>query len=82
VKRKAVIRSGRIEDTRREFDVEFWQRLGIAAILDAAWDLVVIAHKWKGGRRSELRLQRVITSLPAPQSSVSRRRRLRSNEIH
>ena len=31
---------GRIEDAGRNFDVAFWQRLGDAAIYDAAWELV------------------------------------------
>ena len=59
MKRVAMIRSGQIKETGREFDVEFWQRLGTEAILDAAWEMVLTAHRWKG-HRSELRLQRVI----------------------
>lgn len=64
MKRFAMIRSGRIEDAGRDFDIEFWQRLGTKAIWDAAWDLVVTAHELKRGRRSDLKIQRVIKSFP------------------
>jgi hypothetical protein len=42
----------------REFDIEFWQKLGPTRIFEAAWDLVVTAASVRGIRESELRLQR------------------------
>ena len=41
-----------------DFDREFWQAQGASAIFAAAWELVEIAHKMKGGQPDELRLQR------------------------
>jgi len=32
----------------REFDIEFWQKLGPTRILEAAWDLVVTAAAVRG----------------------------------
>lgn len=81
MKRFSMVRSSPIKNTGREFDVEFWQRLGTEAILDAAWEMVLTAHHWKG-RRSELRLQRVITSFSRLQGPVSHRRRIRRDEVH
>ena len=40
------------------FDIEFWQAQGPAAIFAAAWELVETAWKVKGLDRDELRLQR------------------------
>lgn len=77
----SMIRSRRIKDAGRDFDVEFWQRLGTEAIFDAAWELVVAAHEAKGGRRSDLRIQRVIKSLPLPQGKVSRGGRIRRHGV-
>jgi hypothetical protein len=54
---------GKIEDIDRSFDIEFWQRQTPGARFDAAWELVVFAHKHKGQDGSELRLQRTIESL-------------------
>jgi hypothetical protein len=45
----------------REFDVEFWQRLGPEAIFEAAWDLVVTAASVRGIHEGQLRLQRSVT---------------------
>jgi hypothetical protein len=64
MKQFKMIRTQPIKDACRDFDIEFWQRLGTKAILDAAWDLVVTAHEWRGGRGNELRIQRVIKSFP------------------
>ena len=50
----------RLEDADRSFDIEFWQRLGDAAIFAAAWDMVVFAHKFKGEDVSEHAFQRTL----------------------
>jgi hypothetical protein len=47
----------------REFDVEFWQKLGPARIFEAAWDLAVTAARVKGIHEEQLRLQRSVTRL-------------------
>lgn len=61
-KRLVMIRVSRIEEADREFDIEFWQSLGTEAIFKAAWELVVDAHIHKGGKKSELRLQKTVTN--------------------
>ena len=52
---------GRAPD--REFDVAFWQALGPARILEAAWDLVITAASRKGTSEDQLRLQRSVEKL-------------------
>ncbi|MEI7575665.1 MAG: hypothetical protein WCK51_02145 [Armatimonadota bacterium] len=47
-----------IEDGTEDFDLEFWQAQGPAAIFAAAWEMAVLAHKMKGGTEDELRLRR------------------------
>jgi hypothetical protein len=47
----------------REFDIEFWQKLGPARILEAAWDVVVTAAAVRGISEDQLRLQRSVTKL-------------------
>lgn len=44
----------KFKDADRTFDIEFWQRQGDAAILAAAWEIVVFANKLKGRDASEL----------------------------
>ncbi len=56
-------RLSRLEDADRSFDIEFWQRLGDAAIFSAAWEMVVFAHEFKGRDVSELRFQRTLKKL-------------------
>jgi hypothetical protein len=51
-------RFGRIEDADRSFDFDYWQRLGDAAIFQAAWELAEFHHLDRGMRPDELRLQR------------------------
>lgn len=46
----------RDEQDDRSFDIEFWQSLSAEKRMKAAWDLVQLAHKIKGGDPSELRL--------------------------
>jgi hypothetical protein len=50
----------RLEDADRSFDIEFWQRLGDAAIFAAAWEMVLFAHKFKGRNASELAFQKTL----------------------
>jgi hypothetical protein len=52
-------RYGRMTDMDRSFDIAYWQRLGPAAIFDAAWQMVVQAHSNHGGS-DELRLRRTV----------------------
>lgn len=66
----------------REFDIEFWQRLGPTRIFEAAWDLVVTAARVKGINEDQLRLQRSVTSLQRGRSPLPHRRRLRSDGLH
>jgi len=56
-------RIGKLGESGREFDVEFWQRQGSTAIFAAAWDMVVQAYRWKNKSESELRLQRSVESI-------------------
>ena len=53
-------RHGRLADMDRSFDIAYWQRLGPAAIFEAAWQLVVDAHSRKPGGNDELRLRRTV----------------------
>ena len=53
-------RYGALRDMDRSFDVEYWQRLGSAAIFEAAWQLAVQAHSQRPGGEDELRLQRSV----------------------
>jgi hypothetical protein len=55
----------------REFDVEFWQALGPARILEAAWSLVVAAASRKGINEDQLRLQRSVEKLERGRRKVS-----------
>jgi len=51
-----------IERASREFDLDFWQKLGSEAILRAAWEMVVTAEKLKNPD-ADLRLQRNVAVL-------------------
>ena len=53
-------RFGRIDEMDRSFDLAYWQRLGDAAIYRAAWELVELHHRDRGGEPHELRLQRTV----------------------
>ena len=50
-------RIGKVSESNRDFDVEFWQRQGSAAIFAAAWEMVVDAYRWKKRDESELAFQ-------------------------
>jgi hypothetical protein len=53
-------RIGKVSESDRSFDVEFWQRQGSNAIFAAAWEMVEEAYRWKGGSESELEFQRSV----------------------
>lgn len=53
-------RYGRLKDMDRSFDIEYWQRLGPEAILEAAWQMVVDVHSRRPGGSDELRLRRTV----------------------
>jgi hypothetical protein len=53
-------RFGRLSEMDRSFDVEYWQRQGPSAIYSAAWELVELHHRDRGGEPDELRLQRTV----------------------
>ena len=56
-------RLGRIDESDRSFDIEYWQRQDSNARFAAAWELVVFAHERRGGDVAELRLQRTVEHL-------------------
>ena len=60
IRADCVERYGRIEEHDRSFDLAFWQSQTPKARIDAAWELIVHAHKAKGGDVRELRLQRSV----------------------
>jgi hypothetical protein len=53
-------RVGKVSESNRAFDVEFWQRQGSTAIFAAAWQMVVDAQRWKKKSDAELELQRSV----------------------
>jgi len=61
-------RVGRVSESSRAFDVEFWQCQGSNAIFAAAWEMVVEAHQWKKKSDSELAFQRTVESLKSLRS--------------
>src|SRR5580692_10263328 len=66
----------------REFDIEFWQKLGPARIVEAAWDLVVTTAAVRGISEDQLRLQRSVTKLERGRRKVPGRGRLRGDGPH
>ena len=61
-------RIGKLSESDRSFDIEFWQRQGSTAIFAAAWDMVVETYRWKKKSDSELAFQRTV-------ERIERRRR-------
>ena len=53
-------RHGRLSELDRKFDIEYWQRLGPAAIFEAAWQMVVDVHSQGPGGPDALRLRRTV----------------------
>ena len=60
-------RVGKVSESDRSFDTEFWQRQGSTAIFAAAWELVVEAYRFRN-RESELSFQRTVESIQRPRS--------------
>ncbi len=56
-------RIGKVSESDRSFDVEYWQRQGSNAIFSAAWEMVVEAWRWKGRSETELEFQRSVECL-------------------
>jgi hypothetical protein len=46
----------------RDFDIEFWQRLGPERILEAAWDMVLTAAAVRGIDESQLRTSEICST--------------------
>ncbi|MEO8597051.1 MAG: hypothetical protein ABI759_27280 [Candidatus Solibacter sp.] len=61
-------RYGRLSEMDRKFDIEYWQRQGPDAILDAGWQMVVDAHLARGGTMDELRLRRTVEHIQRKRS--------------
>ncbi len=53
---------GKIADSSRKFDIEFWQEQGDEAIFEAAWQLIKDSIFIKTGNVSEPRIQRTVES--------------------
>ena len=53
----------RAQKNSRDFDLMFWQEQSAEARFDAVWEMVVLAHELKGGKESELRLDRSAISV-------------------
>ena len=56
-------RLGKVSESSRKFDIEFWQSQGSTAIFAAAWEMVVEAYRWKKKSESELAFQRSVERL-------------------
>ena len=56
-------RMGKLSESDRSFDIEFWQRQGSTAIFAAAWEMVVFANEFKGRDASQLTFQRTLKKL-------------------
>src|SRR5579872_3324412 len=80
--RVAMSRLVRGKAPGRDFDIEFWQKLGPTRIFEAAWDLVVTAAAARGISEDQLRLQRSVTKLERGPRAVPDRRRLRRDGAH
>ena len=61
-------RIGKMSETDRAFDLEFWQSHGSNAIFAAAWEMVEEAYRWKGSSESELEFQRSVECLKSLRS--------------
>jgi hypothetical protein len=55
-------RYGKLSEMDRSFDIAYWQRLGPAAIFEAAWQMVVDAHSRRPGGAEELEFCRSVES--------------------
>ncbi|CUS03027.2 conserved protein of unknown function [Candidatus Promineifilum breve] len=53
-------RKGRLYDSDRSFDIQFWQAQSPTARFQAAWELVIHAARVKGLNDDQLRLERTV----------------------
>ena len=53
-------RLGKMSESDRSFDIEFWQRQGSNAIFAAAWEMAAHARRWKNESDSEPEFQRSV----------------------
>ncbi len=68
-------RKGKLEELDRSFDLRFWQSQTDTARFEAAWELVITAHKIKGQDVSQLRLQRSVETFQRlPDTSSTRQK--------
>lgn len=77
--RVCLIRKVLLSEAKRDFDRDFWQRLGVNKIFGCAWGMVVDAH---GLTKAEQRVQRTVVAFRAAPGAVSRHRSVRRHEIH
>jgi hypothetical protein len=56
-------RMGKLSESDRSLDIEFWQRQGSTAIFAAAWNMVVETYRFKKKSESELAFQRTVERL-------------------
>jgi hypothetical protein len=59
----AMMRTGKLSEMDRSFDIEYWQRQGDAAIFKAAWEMVELYYRDRGLDVNELRLQRTVENI-------------------
>ena len=62
-----MMRSGRIQELDRSFDLQFWQRQEPHTRFTAAWELIVHAWRAKGRDVRQLRLQRPVETFQRQQ---------------
>jgi len=62
-----VERYGKLTELDRSFDLKFWQDQPPRARFLATWEMIIHAHKVKGGDVRQLRLQRSVRLFNANQ---------------
>jgi hypothetical protein len=66
-KRDINVWYGKIEDAPKYPDVAYWRKQSVRKKFEAAWQMVIEAHRMKGEDLSESRLQRSVVSFqPVP----------------
>jgi len=45
-RRVVMVRRVKLWEATRDFDREFWRRMGVSAMMEAAWEMVRDAHSW------------------------------------
>ncbi len=77
------VRTGKIKDLDRSFDVDFWQAQGDEAIFRAALEMAVEYSVYElGYRPDQLRLERSVIRIGNRRRPVSDDRRLRGDEVN